>query len=185
MFSSKNRVQREGSSAGVNQLSPMMIVRSWQASRGPRAWTTLPGHCPRRSAGPHGCAKGNHRLARPRAFEGKDRAPDGPAVLSSCLGIQRAIPSEAVREGEESWRAEPPGCSPRGLTRAPLPEELSTRAAAVLWFWGLGAARRRGFDTSELAGAGPRVPRHLAGAVPAPRQLAEGSRCPWPSSSPP
>lgn len=77
MFSSKNQVQRKGSSAGVNQLSPMMIVRSWQASRGPRAWTTLPGHCPRRSAGPHGCAKGNRRLARPRAFEGKDRAPDG------------------------------------------------------------------------------------------------------------
>lgn len=37
-------------------------------------------------------------------------------VLSSCLRIQRAIPSEAVREGEESWWAEPPGCSPRGLT---------------------------------------------------------------------
>jgi len=62
----ESRVQRKGSSAGVNQLSPAMIVQSWQGSRGPRAWTTLPGHGLRRSASPYGCAKGNRRLAQAR-----------------------------------------------------------------------------------------------------------------------
>lgn len=44
--------------------SAAMIAGGWQGSRGPRARTTLPGHCSWRSASPYGCAKGNRRRAQ-------------------------------------------------------------------------------------------------------------------------
>lgn len=58
----ERRVQRHGSLAGVNQLSPAMAVQGWQRSRGPRAGTTLPGQRSWHSASPHRCAKGNAAL---------------------------------------------------------------------------------------------------------------------------